>query len=49
MQNGGQLWLVTRVEENCVAIAGLLWTRAKARTQTQTNLIAGPRQLWMKG
>ena len=49
MYNGGQLWLVTRVEEHCFAIAGLLRTRAKARTQTLTKLIAGPRQLWMEG
>ena len=47
--NGGQLWLVTRVEEHCFAVAGLLRTRAKARTQTLTKLIAGPRQLWMEG
>ena len=45
MHNGGQLWLVTRVEEYCFATAGLLRTRAKARTQTLT----GPRQLWMEG
>ena len=49
MRNGGQLWLVTRVEEYCFATAGLLRTRAKARTQTLTKLIAGPRQLWMEG
>ena len=49
MYNGGQLWLVTRVEEYCFAIAGLLRARAKARTQTLTKLIAGPRQLWMEG
>ena len=49
MYNGGQLWLVTRVEEYCFAIAGLLRTRAKARTQTLTKLIAGPQQLWMEG
>ena len=49
MHNGGQLWLVTRVGECCFAIAGLLRTRAKARTQTLTKLIAGPRQLWMEG
>ena len=45
MHNGGQLWLVTRVEEYCFATAGLLRTRAEARTQTLT----GPRQLWMEG
>ena len=39
MHNGGQLWLVTRVGEYCFAIAGLLRTRAKARTQTLTKLI----------
>ena len=49
MYKGRQLWLVTRVEEYCFAIAGLLRTRAKARTQTLTNLIAGPRQRWMEG
>ena len=49
MHNGGQLWLVTRVEEYCFASAGLLRTRAKARAQTLTKLIAGPRQLWMEG
>ena len=49
MHNGGQLWLVTRVEEYCFATAGLLRTRAKARAQTLTKLIAGPRQLWMEG
>ena len=32
-----QLWLVTRVEEYCFATAGLLRTRAKARTQTLKN------------
>ena len=35
LHNGGQLWLVTRVEEYCFATASLLRTRAKARTQTQ--------------
>ena len=49
MYNGGQLWLVTRVEEYYFAVAGLLRTRAKARTQTPTKLISGPRQLWMEG
>ena len=49
MHNGGQLWLVTRVGEYCFTIAGLLRTRDKARTQTLTKLIAGPRQLWMEG
>ena len=34
LSNGGQLWLVTRGEEYCVATSGLLRTRAKARTQT---------------
>ena len=49
MHAGGQLWLVTRIEEYCFAIADRLRTRAKARTQTLTKLIAGPRQLWMEG